>query len=104
PGRADPFELPLGATSVGDEVGDGDECQVVLAGEDLELVEAGHVLDVLLADDLAQDTRRSQSGETAQVDGGLGVTRPAQYAAFLRPQRHNVTGTGEVHRARRRVR
>ena len=43
---------------------------------------------------------RAQAGQHGEVDGGLGVAGPAQHAAVLGPQRHDVPGAGEVGRRR----
>ena len=99
----DPLDLLLGAAAPGDEVGDGDDGEVVLGGEDLQLVEPGHAVVVLLADDLADDADRPQPGEAAQVDRRLGVAGAAQHAAVERAQRVDVAGPGQVVRRRRRV-
>ena len=79
-----------------DEVGDRDEREVVLVGEDPQLVGLRHRAFVLLADDLADRARGLQTGQPGQVDRGLGVAGPAQHAAVLGAQRHHVPGPGEV--------
>ena len=66
-----------------DEVGDRDQRQVVLVGEDPQLVGLRHRALVLLADDLADRARGLQPGQPGQVDGGLGVARAG--AARHRP-------------------
>ena len=94
----DPLDLALGAPPVGDQVGDGDHREVVVGREDLQFLAAGHVAVVLLADQLAQHAGRGETGQSGQVDGGLGVTGAAQHAAFPGTQRHHVAGAGEVGR------
>ena len=86
-----------------DEVGDRDQRQVVLVGENPQLVGLRHRAFVLLADDLADRARRLQTGQPGQVDGGLGVAGPAQHTAVLRAQRHDVAGPGEVVRDAGRI-
>ena len=68
--------------------------EVVLVGEDAQLLAAGHAGRVLLADDLAQRAGRPQAGQDGQVDGRLGVAGAAQHAAVLGPQRHDVARAG----------
>ena len=79
-----------------DEVGDRDQCEAVLVGEDPKLVGLRHRALVLLADDLADRTRRLQSCQPGEVDGGLGVAGPAQHAAVFGAQRDDMAGPGEV--------
>jgi hypothetical protein len=79
-----------------DEVGDRDERQAVLVGENAQLIGLRHRAFVLLADDLADGTGGLQAREPGQVDSGLGVARAAQYATILGAQRDDVAGPGEV--------
>ncbi len=98
PGRGDALDQLLEPAPVGDQVGDGDQREVVLVGEDTQFVRPGHAGRVLLADDLAQHARRAQARQHGQVDGGLGVPGPAQHAAVAGAQRHHVARAGEVGR------
>ena len=100
----DPLDQLVEALAVGDQVGDRDHDEVVLVGEDAQLLAAGHAGRVLLADDLAEHAGRPQAGEDGEVHRGLGVAGPAQHAAVLGPQRHDVAGSGEVGRRRVGVR
>src|SRR5687767_7414499 len=70
--------------TVPDELRDGDHRQSVLLREDLELwaLRRGAVV----GEDLADDARRVQAGESREVDGRLGVTDPLQHAAFASAQ------------------
>ena len=95
-GLGDPLDVLLVLAPPLDQVGDGDQRQVVLVGEDPQLVGLRHRAFVLLADDLADGTRRLQTGQPGQVDGGLGVAGAAQHATVLGAQRNHVAGLGEV--------
>ena len=75
PGFGDPLDVLLVLAPPFDQVGDGDQRQVVLVGEDPQLVGLGHRALVLLADDLADRAGGLQPGQPGQVDGGLGVAR-----------------------------
>jgi len=79
-----------------DQVGDGDQCQVVLVSENPQLVGLRHRAFVLLADDLADRACRPQTRKAGQVDGSLGVAGATQHPAVLGAQRHHVTGLGEI--------
>ena len=68
-----PMNELLPPSAVRDQVGDGDDAQVVLLGKALEIVEARH--RAILVDHLAHDPRRIQTRQTSEVDGSLGVTR-----------------------------
>ena len=80
-----------------------DQREVVVLGEHPQLVAAGHVAVVLLRHDLAERADRVQPGEPGEVDGGLGVARPAQHAALAGPQRQHVPGPHQVAGDGRRV-
>ena len=99
-GLGDPLDQLVEALAVGDQVGDRDHAEVVLVGEDAQLLAAGHAGRVLLADDLAERPRGAQPGQHGEVDGGLGVAGAAQHPAVLGPQRHDVPGAGQVGRGR----
>ena len=86
-----------------DEVGDGDQGQPMLVGEDPQLVGLGHRAFVLLADDLADRAGRLQAGHPGQIDRRLGMARAAQDAAGLGTQRHDMARLGEVIGDTRRV-
>ncbi len=102
-GLGDPGDVLLVLAAPLDEVGDGDEREVVFVGEDPQLVGLGHGAFVFLADDLANRTGRLQAGQPGQIDGGLGVAGAAQHAAVLGAQRDDVTGLAEVVDDGRRV-
>ena len=96
PGLRHAHHVLLHAPPVGDQVGDGDQREVVVVGEHPQLVAAGHVALVLLRDDLAERAGGGEPGEPGEVDGGLGVPRPAQHAALAGPQRQHVPGPHQV--------
>ena len=83
-----PHQL-LVAAPVPDQVGDGDDGQVVLLGEPLELGQARH-LRLVLGHDLAQHPGRGEAGGPGQVDGGLGVPGPLEHPAGAVAQGEDV--------------
>ena len=95
-GLGDALDVLLVLAPPLDQVGDGDQREVVLVGEDPQLVGLRHRALVLLADDLADRARGLQAGQPGQVDGGLGVAGAAQHPAVLGAQRDHVAGPGEV--------
>ena len=95
-GPRHPQHVLLGATAVGDEVGDGDHREVVVLGEHPQLVGAGHLAVDLLRHDLAEHARRAEARQPGEVDRGLGVTGPAQHAALAGAQWQHVPGAHEV--------
>ncbi len=99
----DPLHMFLVLAAVFDEIGDRDQGQTVLVGEDPQFVGLGHRALILLADDLADRPGRLQTSHPGQVDGGLGVAGSTQHPAVLGAQRHHVTGFGEVVLHARRV-
>ena len=100
-GHQTPHEQFLLAT-MGDEVLDREDPQVVLLAEALEIGQAGHA--PILAQDLAYRGDRLKAGQRAQIGSGLGVAGAAQHAARHRAQREHVAGAVQVLRARARVR
>ena len=85
--------------AVADEVGDGDQREVVLLGEALQVGQPGH-LGLVLGHDLAQHAGRRQPGGAGQVDRRLGVPGPLEHAAGAVAQREDVAGPVQVVRAR----
>ena len=90
----DAVHQPLVLQAVGDELGDGDEGEVVPIGERLELRPARR--GAVVVEDLADDARRVQAGEPGQVHRGLGVADALQHPAVARPQRVHVARTTQV--------
>jgi len=95
-GLGDPLDVLLVLAPPFDEVGDGDQGQTVLVGENPQLVGLSHGAFVFLAHDLADGAGRLQARHPGQIDGGLGVAGPAQHAPVFGAQRNDVTGLGEV--------
>ena len=93
-----PCSLPaherLGLPPVPHEFGHGDGHQTVLGGERGELRAVGH--RSVVAGDLGQDPGRREPGETAEVDGALGVPGPPQDAALAGDEGEHVPGSGEL--------
>lgn len=100
PGRdarlGDTFDVLLVLAPPLDQVGDGDQREVVLVGEDAQLVGLRHRAFVFLADDLADRACGLQAREPGQIHGRLGVAGTAQHAAVLGTQRNHVPGLGEI--------
>ena len=77
-----------------DQLGDGDDRQVVL-GAQVEDGRQPHHRPVVVHQ-LGDDTHRLETGQRAQVDGRLGVTRTLQHSAGPGPQREHVAGSRQV--------
>ena len=75
----------------------------MIVGEHPKLIRLSHRALVFLADDLADDSRRTEISHTRKVDGGLGVAGPTEHSALLGPQRYDVARSGEVVCARVRI-
>ena len=84
----------LAGQPVRDELGDGDEAQPVLAGEDLELRPARH--GAVVVEDLADDAGGLQAGQAGEVHRGLGLADAAEDAAGAGPQGEDVARAAEV--------
>ena len=81
---------------VGDQVGDRDHLQVVLAAVALEVGDAGH--RAVVVHDLADHAGRVQTGQSREVDGRLGLAGALEHAARLGLQREDVAGLDQVAR------
>ncbi len=95
PGFGRPAHQALGLAPVADEVGDGDQQQVVAGRERLQVGQAGHA-QAVVGDHLAEHPGRRQPGHAGQVDGRLGVAGPLEHAALAGPQHVEVAGAGQV--------
>ena len=91
----DALDQLLALAAVTDEVGDGDEQELVLRAEALQIGQACHV-GLLLVDHLAQHAGRVEAGHARQVDGRLGVTGALEHTALAVAKRVDVTGACEV--------
>ena len=102
--RADDELLP--ALAVGDEVGDGDDLEVVLGGEAHEFRQALH--GAVVVDDLGEQADGRAQRRFGQIEGRFGVPGAHQHAALAGDQRedvarpHEVLGGGVVARERQR--
>ena len=85
--------------AVADQVRNGDERQVVLLGEGLEVSQPRH-LGLVLGHDLAQHAGRREPGGPGQVDRRLGVPGTLEDAAAAIAQREDVARPVQVVRAR----
>ena len=95
PGLGHQPDQLLVAAPVADQVGDGDDGQMVLLGEALQFGKTGH-LRLVLGDDLAQDAGRREARGPAEVDRGLGVPRPLQHAPRPVAQGEDMTGPVQI--------
>ena len=67
----------------------------------IELVAVGAV--AVVGQHFAKHARRLEPGHAGQVDGGLGMTGPAEHPAFFGDQRKEVPGADEIARLAGRI-
>ncbi len=84
----------LGSAPVLDEIGDGDQLDVVALAELDEVGDARH--RPVLLHHLADDARGIEAREPCEVDGGFRLARAQEHAAFAGAQREDVAGLDEV--------
>ena len=94
---ADALDKVLALLPPGDEIGDRDAREAVLAGEGLDLRPLHH--RAVVVGELADHPDLGQAGERAEIDGGLGVPRAHEHAALAGDEREDVAGPHEVRRA-----
>ena len=82
-GLGQPVDELLAAAAVADQLLDGDDLQVELLGQRVELVARGPI--AALAEDFDQHAGRLQAGHPGQIDGALGVPGAPQHAALPWP-------------------
>ncbi len=80
--------------AIGDEVLDGDELEVVLGAEDLELRATHH--RAVLGEDLADDAGGVQPGKAGEVGRRFCLAGAHEHAAVTHPQGEGVAGAHEV--------
>ena len=100
-GLGDAGDQGFAHAPVGDELGDAEYLEVVLAGELLQLGHPRH--GAVGVHDFADDAGRIGARLIAQVNDGLGVAGPAQHAARIGAQREGVPRMDEVLGLRLRV-
>ena len=88
--RHAPLDDRLFAQTVGDQIGDGDDFQVEFLRHFEQLRQAGH--RAVLVHDLDQSAAGLQSGQTGQIDGRFGMSRPAQHPLLAGTQRIDMAG------------
>ena len=86
------------AHTVADEVGDGDEFEVVFAAKDGEIGEARH--GAIVIHDFANDAAVGETGEAGEVDRSFSLTGANKHAALTGAEREDVAGAGEIVGAR----
>ena len=94
--RHAPFDDRLFAQTVGDQIGDGDDFQVEFLRHFEQLRQTGH--RAVLVHDLDQSTAGLQSGQTGQIDGRFGMSRPAQHPLLAGTQRIDMARTPQIRR------
>ena len=82
---------------VGDEVFDGDDAQAQALGHLQQFWQAGH--RAVGIHDLHDDASGFKPGETRQIDGSFGMSRPTENATAARPQGEDVAGSAQFFRA-----
>jgi hypothetical protein len=93
-GLGDPPHQPLVGQPIGHDLGDGDEPEVVAAGELLQLGPPGH--GAVVVHDLADHAGGRQPREPRQVHGGLGLAHAPEDAAGHRAEGEDVAGSAQV--------
>ena len=80
--------------AMGDELFDGNDRQVELGGEGVELVTASTV--AIFAQDFANEAGWLEARHAGEIDGGLGVAGSTEDAPFLGNQWKDVSRSNEV--------
>ena len=89
-----PLDQVFVALTVGDEIGDTGNRELVLLGERLELREASH--RPVVVQDLADHRGWFKTGEPRYVDRSFGMAGTPQYTPFLRDEREDVPWSSKV--------
>ncbi len=85
----------FGASSVGDQIFDGDDFEIVFGGVGFETtIEAEHF--AIVADDFDADSDGFAVAEEAEVNGCFGVSGAAENATFFGAEDKHVSGAHEV--------
>lgn len=100
-GRFAAFDDRLFPQPVGDDIGYGDDLQIILAGDLQQLRHPGH--RAVLIHDLDQCAGRLKPCHAGQIDRRLRVSRPAQHPFLAGPQGVDVSRTPQVARPGRRI-
>src|SRR6266550_1060855 len=87
--------------AVGYELRDSDERQCVLGREAFQLGTAG--AGAIFTEDLADDTSRSESSQTGEVDSSFRMTYALQHATLARAEGGNMAWPAKVRRNRLRI-
>ena len=103
-GLGDSFDVLLVLPPPLDQVGNGDQGETMLVGEDPQLIGLRHGALIFLADDFADRAGRLKARHPGQVDGRFGVAWATQDTAVLGAQRNHVARFGEVIDDARRIR
>ena len=96
-----PLDELLGAPPVLDQVGDGDELEVVALAEPDQIGHARH--RPVVVHDLADDARGCQPRQPGEIDRGLGLARTLEDTSVSRAEREDVARVDEVVGRRLRV-
>ena len=96
--HVDLFEPGLHAVlvlqAVGDQVSNRHNAQIVFFRECVQFRHPRH--GAIIVHDLANNSRRLESGQTRQVDRTFGLTGADQDSALFCPQRENMAGAGQI--------
>lgn len=87
------YEFFVEAT-MGDELFDGDDFEMVLFGESEEFIAIGSI--PLIIEDFAEDSGRGKPGHASQVDSGFGMTGATEDATFHGDKGKDVSGFHEI--------
>ena len=93
----DPLHQLVAVLPVGDQLGNRNLRELVLAREGGDVRSAHH--GAVVFHQLGQHADRSKAGEPAKIDAGFGMARAHQHAALARHQWEHVAGAHEVGRA-----
>ena len=98
---AESDEVGFRLQPVTNEFGHGQHLHLVLPAEFFQLRHPGH--GAVVIHDLADDARRNESCHAGQVDGSLSLSSAHEHAALASAQGKDVSGTGQIAWARRRI-
>src|SRR5579872_574924 len=96
PELRDALDELLVAHAIGDEILDRDDLEIVLCPETLERGPAHH--RAVIGEDLADDARGIEAGESCQIDRGFRLARAHEHATVASSQRKGVARTDEIAR------
>lgn len=96
-----PFDDRLLPETIGDQIGDRNDFQVVFFGDLQQLRQTGH--RPVLVHNLDQRASQLHPRQTREIDHRLGMSGTPQHAFILRPERKDMPGTPQVLRTGGRI-